>query len=44
MITVGLGIAIWPVVIRHSSDLAVHSGIYYSLFAGIGAISLLGIR
>jgi hypothetical protein len=44
MITVGLGIAIWPVVIFHSSDLAIHSGIYFAVFAGIGAISVLGIR
>jgi|CZKF01.1.fsa_nt_gi hypothetical protein len=44
IIIVGLGIAIWPIVIYHSSDLAIHSGIYYALFAGIGAISVLGIR
>ncbi|MGD0801288.1 MAG: hypothetical protein ABR906_08240 [Terracidiphilus sp.] len=43
-IVVGLGVAIWPVVISHSSDLASHSGIYYAVFAGIGAISVLGIR
>ncbi len=40
----GLAIYIWPTVIHHSPELAASRGIQFSLFAGLGAIALLGLR
>jgi hypothetical protein len=44
IITMGLGVVIWPIVIYHSSDFAIHHGVRFALLAGLGAISALGIR
>jgi hypothetical protein len=40
----GLAIYIWPSVIHHTPELAASRGIQLSLFAGLGAIALLGLR
>lgn len=40
----GLGAYIWPVVIHHSSELAIAEGIRFSLLAGLGATAVLGFR
>jgi hypothetical protein len=40
----GLGIYIWPNVIHHTPELAISRGIQISLFAGLGAVALLGFR
>jgi hypothetical protein len=40
----GLAIYIWPNVIHHTPELAASRGIQISLFAGLGAIALLGLR
>ena len=40
----GLAIVIWPAVISHTPQLAASRGIQISLFAGLGAIALLGLR
>ena len=40
----GLAIYMWPTVIHHSPELATSRGIQLSLFAGLGAIALLGLR
>jgi len=40
----GLGVYIWPVVIHHTSELAIGQGIRFSLLAGLGATAALGLR
>jgi hypothetical protein len=40
----GLAIYIWPTVLHHSPELAASRGIQFGLFAGLGAIALLGLR
>lgn len=40
----GLGMYMWPLVIHHTSDIAMTSGIRLSLFGGLGLISVLGLR
>jgi len=40
----GLGTYIWPVVIHHSSELAISDGIHFSLLAGLGLTAVLGLR
>jgi len=40
----GLGTFIWPVVIQHTSELAIAKGIQLSLLAGLGATAVLGFR
>lgn len=40
----GLGTFIWPLVIHHTSELAITTGIRLSLLAGLGATALLGFR
>ena len=44
ILAVGLGLVIWPTVIRHSPEQAVAHGIQLSLFAGLGLTALLGLR
>jgi len=40
----GLGVFIWPVVIHHTSELAVTHGVQFALLAGLGATAALGLR
>ena len=40
----GLAVVIWPIVVHHTSELAVRRGVQLSLLAGIGAIAALGLR
>ena len=44
ILAAGLGIYIWPSVISHTPQLAISRGIQISLLAGLGAISILGLR
>ena len=44
ILAAGLGIYIWPAVISHTPQLAASRGIQISLLAGLGAISVLGLR
>ncbi len=40
----GLGTYIWPVILHHSSELAIAAGIRLSLLAGLGLTAVLGLR
>lgn len=40
----GIGLFFWPSVIHHTPEFAAARGPQFSLLAGIGAISLLGLR
>ena len=44
ILAAGLGLYIWPTVIHHTPELAASRGIQLSLFAGLGAVALLGLR
>ena len=44
ILSLGLGVEIWPIVIHHTSQAAVAHGIQLSLLAGIGATAPLGFR
>ena len=44
VLIVGLGIEIWPGVIRHSLDLPLMNGVVRSLLAAIALLALLGLR
>lgn len=44
VMAVGLGVFIWPVVIHHTSELAITQGTKVSLLAGLGAVAALGLR
>ena len=40
----GLGLFVWPAVIRHTNELAVAYGVQLAMLAGLGAIAALGLR
>ena len=40
----GLGLFIWPSVIRHTNDFAIAHGAEVAMLAGLGAVAALGIR
>jgi hypothetical protein len=40
----GLGVFIWPSVIRHTNDYAIAHGAEVAMLAGLGAVAALGIR
>lgn len=40
----GLGVFIWPSVIRHTSDYAIAHGAEVAMLAGLGAVAALGFR
>src|SRR5215467_1633725 len=40
----GLGVFIWPSVIRHSQDFAIAHGAQVAMLAGLGAVAALGLR
>ena len=44
ILSVGLGVYIWPAIIHHTSRVAVVHGIPLALLAGIGATAVLGFR
>lgn len=40
----GLGVFIWPSVIRHSNNFAIGHGAEVAMLAGLGAVAALGLR
>jgi hypothetical protein len=44
LMTVGLGVYIWPVVLHHTNELAAKDGVRFALLAGLGATAALGLR
>ncbi len=44
ILSLGLGVYIWPTVIHHTSRVAATHGIQLGLLAGIGATAVLGFR
>jgi hypothetical protein len=40
----GLGVFIWPSVIRHTNEFAIAHGAQVAMLAGVGAIAALGLR
>jgi hypothetical protein len=40
----GLGVFVWPAVIRHTNALALAHGVQLAMLAGLGAIAALGLR
>jgi hypothetical protein len=44
VLVLGLGIYVWPVIIDHTSEVAMRSGIRFSLLGGLGLVALLGLR
>jgi hypothetical protein len=44
VLSVGLGVYVWPVVIHHTSELAAAHGPRLALLAGLGAAAVLGFR
>jgi hypothetical protein len=44
IIAVGLGVFVWPSVIRHTNGFAIAHGAQAAMLAGLGAIAALGLR
>lgn len=44
IMSVGLGLFVWPSVIRHSNQFAIAHGAEVAMLAGLGAIAALGLR
>lgn len=44
ILAAGLGIFMWPSVLRHTPDVAIEQGIRLSLLAGLGLAAVLGLR
>ncbi len=44
IMTVGLGLLVWPSVIRHTNEFAIAHGAQVAMLAGLGAIAALGLR
>jgi hypothetical protein len=40
----GLGVFVWPAVIRHTNEFAAAHGVQVAMLAGLGAIAALGLR
>ena len=40
----GLGVYIWPAVVRHTNEFAAAQGVRFALLAGLGATAALGLR
>ena len=40
----GLGTYVWPLVIHHTNEFAITSGVRFALLAGLGATAVLGLR
>ncbi len=43
LLVVGLGLAVWPGVLRHSSAAALRWGFTWSLLAAVGLLALVGL-
>lgn len=44
ILTVGLGLYMWPSVIHHTTEFGIRAGVQVSLLAGLGATAALGLR
>ena len=44
IIAVGLGIFVWPSVIRHTNEFTILHGAEVAMLAGVGAMAALGLR
>ena len=44
IMAVGLGVFVWPSVIRHTNEFAIVQGAQAAMLAGLGAIAALGLR
>lgn len=44
LLAVGLGMYVWPAVLRHTNEFAVTDGVRFGLLAGLGAAAVLGLR
>ena len=44
ILAVGIGVFYWPIVIHHTSDLALSRGIQLAILAGLGLTAVLGLR
>jgi len=44
VMAVGLGVFVWPSVIRHTGEFATTQGVRVALLAGLGATAALGLR
>ena len=44
VMSAGLGVYVWPVVIHHTNELAATAGVRLALLAGLGATAALGLR
>lgn len=44
ILAAGIGVYYWPIVIHHTSAVAISSGIQLSLLAGLGLTAVLGLR
>ena len=44
IMAVGLGLLVWPSVIRHTNEFAIAHGAQVAMLAGLGAIATLGLR
>jgi hypothetical protein len=44
IMAVGLGVFVWPSVIRHTNEFASVHGVQVALLAGLGAMAALGLR
>jgi hypothetical protein len=44
LLSLGLGLFIWPEVIHHTNEFAKTSGVRFGLLAGLGAMAVLGLR
>lgn len=44
IIAVGLGLAVWPLIISHGPDLPRMTGVAYALLGTVGLLALLGLR
>jgi len=43
MMSAGLAVYVWPVVLHHTPELAIAKGVQVALLAGLGATAALGL-
>jgi hypothetical protein len=44
ILSLGLGLYIWPSVLQHSPEFAIAHGVRFALLAGLGLTAVLGLR
>jgi hypothetical protein len=44
ILSLGLGLYIWPIVLQHSPEFAIAHGVRFALLAGLGLTAVLGLR